>query len=77
MITLKSDDSLAVRIARLEDLARRYRQMRMWTQALAAEREALGLERRLRDAMRPNRRRQGGDYVESQRNQSDQHRKEG
>lgn len=54
-VYLKSKDSPAVKIARLEDLARRYRAMGMWEQALAAEREALGLERSLRDRMRPGR----------------------
>lgn len=53
MITLKAEDSLAVRIARLEDLAESYRKMGMWTLKLKAEREAMALERRLHDAMRP------------------------
>lgn len=55
MITLKSDDSLAVRIARLEELARRYRAMGLWSEVLVVEREAMALERRLRDAMKPQR----------------------
>ncbi len=53
MITLKADDSLAVRIARLEERAQGYRRMGLWNEALAAERGALALQRRLRDAMRP------------------------
>ncbi len=53
MITLKSDDSLAVRIARLEERAAGYRRMGLWNEALAAERDAMALQRQLRDAMRP------------------------
>lgn len=53
MITLKSDDSLAVRIARLEERARAYRAMGIWEEALKVEREALALQRQLRDAMKP------------------------
>ncbi len=54
MITLKADDSLAVRIARLEERASGYRRMGLWNEALAAEREAMALQRQLRDAMRPS-----------------------
>ncbi len=50
---MKADDSLAVRIARLEERASGYRRMGLWNEALAAERDAMALERRLRDAMRP------------------------
>ncbi len=57
MITLKADDSLAVRIARLEEWAKGYREMGMWNLALDAEMEAAELQRRLRDAMKPERKR--------------------